>query len=69
MSRFGNLIRGNAAPAPTSTPVVETAPEVVVETAPEVVIETAPEVVAEENVTKLSEFFSGKAKRFTRAKN
>ena len=61
MSRFGNLIRGNAAPAPTSTPVVETAPEVVVE--------TAPEVVAEENVTKLSEFFSGKAKRFTREKN
>ena len=41
MSRFGDLLRGASAPAPTPEPVVEAAP------APEPVVEVAPEPVVE----------------------
>jgi len=46
MSRFGDLLRGASAPAPTPEPVVEAAPapEPVVEVAPEPVVETVAEV-------------------------
>ena len=44
MSRFGDLIRGKSAPAPT--PVVEEAPAPVVEEAPAPVVEEAPAPVA-----------------------
>ena len=51
MSRFGDLLRGASAPAPTPEPVVEAAPapEPVVEAAPapEPVVEAAPEPVVE----------------------
>ena len=46
MSRFGNLVKGKAAPAPSPAPVVEPTP------APEPVVE---EVVAEEPVRARNE--------------
>ena len=50
MSRFGDLLRGASAPAPTPEPVVEAAPapepvvEPVAEAAPEPVVEPVAEV-------------------------
>ena len=63
MSRFGDLIRGKSAPAPT--PVVEEAPAPVVEEAPAPVVEEAPAPVVEEAPAPISK--KRKKKKDTRS--